>query len=112
MRPIPKKLLKEILEDPYYEICIRDNCDCKGRITLEHALYYARKQINEKFAILPVCEFHHKVGIFQNNGDLDKRFHEYIAIGRMTKEDVAKYPKLNWAQRFSYLSSIYNPNNY
>ena len=108
MRPIPKKLLQEIKEDPFYQKCIRHKeLTCGGRITFEHALIYAGKQVNEKFAILPVCEKHHAVNQFQDRGYLDKRLHEWVALNRMTEEDEIKYPKVNWKQKREHLNKIY-----
>jgi len=108
MRPIPKKLLKEILDDPYYQKCIRhETKKCSGRITLEHALIYAGKQINEKWAILPVCEKHHAVNKYQDAGDLDKRYHEYVAVNRMMSDDEKKYPRVDWKSKRKMLNKIY-----
>lgn len=113
MRPIPKKLLKDILADPYYKKCVRHKeMKCSGRITLEHALIYAGKQINEKWAILPVCEKHHAVNRFQDAGDLDKRYHEYVAVNRMTSEDEKKYPRVDWKQKRENLNKIYEGKRY
>ena len=98
MHPIPIKLKKEILADPYYKQCARKDRHCKGRITFEHALIYAGRQIQEKWAIIPLCAYHHSVDKFQDGGGLDKRINERIAVSRATPEDLAKYPKRNWKQ--------------
>ncbi len=90
MRPIPQKLKDEILSDLYYKKCCRKNHDCKGRITWEHAFIYAGRQINEKWAIIPLCVYHHL------GEGLDKRLNEIIAVSRATPEDLAKYPRKNW----------------
>lgn len=108
MRSITKKLLEEILSDPYYQKCIRHKeKTCGGRITFEHAMIYAGRQINEKWAILPVCERHHGVNGYQDRGDLDKRFHEWVAVNRMTLEDEKKYPRVDWQQKRKLLNKIY-----
>lgn len=105
---IPKKLLNEILQDEYYETCARaDECDCKGRITFEHALIYAGRQIQEKWAILPICAYHHAVDQYQDCGKMDKNKHEWLAISRMTEEDMQKYPRFDWKQRLKYLNTKY-----
>lgn len=98
MRKIPKKLLEDILSDPYYATCARYSSACAGRITLEHALIYAGRQINEKWAIIPLCARHHAVDQFQDGGVLDKRENQRIAVSRATPEELAKYPRINWAQ--------------
>jgi len=90
MRPIPKKLKDEISSDPYYLKCARSGSDCRGRITWEHAFIYSGRQINEKWAIIPLCVYHHL-------GDgLNKRINEKIAVNRATEEDLKKYPRKNW----------------
>jgi hypothetical protein len=91
MRPIPMKLRLEMAEDSYYESCARANeGGCKGRITWEHAFMYAGKQINERWAIIPLCVYHHL------GPGLDKRKNERIAIARATEQDLQKYPRKNW----------------
>lgn len=114
MRAIPKKLLKEILGDTFYKTCVRSKeMNCEGRITLEHALIYSGKQINEKWSIIPVCEKHHEIGKYQNAGTMDKRYHEYVAVNRMSCYDEKKYYKVNWKQKRLFLNKIYgdyNPN--
>jgi len=90
MRPIPKTLKDEMAADPYYRVCARLNGDCDGRITWEHAFIYAGKQINERWAIIPLCWFHH-LGIGFN-----KRVNMIIALSRATAEDLAKYPRGEW----------------
>ena len=112
MRPIPEKLKKELNSDPFYKKCVRrETMECGGKITFEHALIYAGKQINEKFAILPVCERHHGVNRYQDRGDLDKRYHEWVALNRMTPQDEAKYPKVNWQLMRERLNKIYGNYN-
>lgn len=96
-------------DDPYYKKCVRNSeGTCKGRITWEHAFIYAGKQINEKWAIIPLCEFHHDLGIYQGNGDLDKDLNQLIALDRATSEDLAKYPRKDWRQIYEYLENKRN----
>lgn len=90
MRPIPMKLRKEIAADPWMKICCHP--DCSRKPEWEHAWIYAGKQINEKWAIIPVCEYHHR------GPGLDKDFNRRIALSRATDADLAKYPKRNWTQ--------------
>jgi hypothetical protein len=85
--------------DPYYQKCSRidDLENCSGRITFEHAWIYAGKQIDEKWAIVPECVYHHL------STGLDKSKNKLIALMRATAEDLAKYPKTNWERLFNYL---------
>jgi hypothetical protein len=98
---IPTKLNDQINEDPYYHTCSRAHeGNCSGRIQRHHAIIYARKQVQEKWAIVPACEYHH-VG----HGKNDQIF-RCIAYSRATDEDFAKYPKNDWAQEKRYCDSV------
>jgi hypothetical protein len=90
MNNMPKKLRAELSNDPEYGVCMRLGNDCAGRITWEHALTYAGKQIQARFAILPLCEYHHL------GKGLDKKWNKERAMSRATAEDKLKYPKLRW----------------
>ena len=90
MRPIPQKLKEEMATDPYYKTCARADTECNGRITWEHAFIHAGRQINEKWAIIPLCWYHH-LGL-----GLIKVENEKIAAGRATEKDREKYPSINW----------------
>lgn len=108
MGKIPKEILNDILLDPFYKRCVRAEFgDCGGRITFEHAIIYAGRQVSEKWAIIPLCSRHHSVNEYQDSGLLDKRFNEWIAINRMTPEIEARFPRFNWAQKRGYLNGIY-----
>lgn len=95
MRPIPLSMRKKIAEDPFMKHCIYPNCI--GYPEWEHAWIYRGKQINEPWAIVPVCMFHHR-GI-----GLDKDFNRYHSIVRASEEDFKKYPRTDWQQLKKYL---------
>jgi len=97
MTPIPPALRKEMSEDEYYTRCARADFDCRGRITWEHAWIYGGRQIQEKWAIIPLCVFHHL------GAGLDKHENQRIALSRATEEELAKYPKKDWEYEKSYL---------
>lgn len=90
MRAIPQKHRTIINTDPYFRICARKDNDCSGRMTIEHALTYARRQISEMWNYIPLCWYHHL------GKGLDKRVNRQIAVSRATAEDRLKYPKLDW----------------
>lgn len=106
---IPKKLLNEILKDDYYKKCARaDERTCKGRITFEHSHIYAGKQIQEKWAIIPLCAYHHKVDQFQDNGDLQKELNQLIALNRATDEELERISKaIDYKARKKYFNEKY-----
>lgn len=100
-------------ESPFYNRCIREHHGgCAGRITREHALIYSGRQMQEVFAIIPLCERHHGVCQYQGNlANLDKRFNEWVAISRMTQDDMEKYPRQDWLKKKKWLDSIYLEEN-
>jgi hypothetical protein len=81
---IPSKVLKEILSDPIYKTCVKKGHDCNGRITFEHAWQYSGKSIQEKWAIMPLCWYHHL-----GNG-LDKHFNYWWTLSRANIEDLCR----------------------
>lgn len=99
MRPIPKKLREELSEDPYMSKCIYDGCP--GTPEFEHVWVYQGRQINERWAILPVCYEHHRGKL------LDKRYNEFKSLQRATEEELSRYPKKDWKQIKKYLDSVY-----
>lgn len=109
MRPIPQKLKEAILADPFYKKCARhQDGSCEGRITWEHALIFAGKQVNELYAIIPLCEYHHAVGRFQDGGDLDKDRNIQIALDRASNEQLEAISKvIDYKAKRDYLNGIY-----
>lgn len=98
---MPKKLRDELAKDQFYKICIRNNENCSGRITWEHCWTYKNRQIQEKWAIVPLCWAHHLGAYF------DKWVGQLVSLRRATPEDLAKYPKKDWAQIRDYLEKKY-----
>lgn len=108
--PIPKRLREEMQSDPMYKTCTRAEMlhdhECMpdpltGRlIEWEHAMVYAGKKVNKKWAIIPLCWLVHR------GGKLDKRINEWIALNRATEEDLAEYPKKagEWIQKKKWLN--------
>lgn len=86
MNNVPKKLRKQWAEEYLLgikRVCMRaSEGNCAGRITKEHAIIYAGKQLQEEWAILDICEFHHGVNNFQDRGYLNKEKHVWIALNR------------------------------
>ena len=94
MSKIPPALLKEILADPYYkECCRKEDGGCAGRITFEHSLIFASRQLQEKWAILPLCARHHEVDDYQDNGDLNKERNIQIALNRANTSELSAISK-------------------
>jgi len=72
--------------------CVRNHeGTCKGRTTHEHALIFAGKQIEEEWAVIDLCEYHHDVGLYQDAGNLEKEKNIWIALNRATEDQLKKY---------------------
>jgi len=97
MRPIPKRMRIEMAQDPFYHVCClagvyTGSMDyCSGRVTWHHCFTHAGKQINEKWAIVPACEYHHD---HKRKDFLDQL--KKVALSRTIPGDLEKYPKKDW----------------
>lgn len=67
--------------------------NCAGRITKEHAIIFAGKQVQEDWAILNICEYHHSVNKYQDTGDLNKEKHIYLALCKAQNDDLKRISK-------------------
>lgn len=100
MRPIPPKLKEQIANDPFMAKCIYVGCENPPE--WEHAFTYAGKQINEWWAIIPVCKYHHR------GKGLNKEYNQYRAIIRANIDDLCKrMPNKDWRQIKRYLCKIH-----
>jgi len=92
MRKISSKVKENLLKEP--QICARyRDGGCDGRITWEHTLIYGSKQIDEVWAIIFLCEYHHSVNKHQDGDGLDKEKNVWIALNRATDEELKRYSK-------------------
>jgi hypothetical protein len=102
---IPKRLRDELSKDKYYRNCLRlVEGNCQGRITWEHSEMYSGRQIQERWAIIPLCVYHH-LGI-----GLNKRMNKWFAVNRMTEEDEKKYPRVDWKLEREILNKLFGKN--
>lgn len=90
MRKISLKNRKAIAADPFYRVCARaSEGTCRSKhITIDHAIIVAGRQIDELWALIPLCTWHHSVNEFQDSGDLDKEKNLHIALSRATNEEI------------------------
>jgi len=109
MNNIPTKLKKDLLADPEYARCsLLGYHTCGGRITLEHALIYAGRQVQEKYAIIPVCAAGQEVDQFQDAGTMDKNRNKWVALNRATDEEIRSISKaFNYMRERDRLNGIY-----
>ena len=101
MRPVPINLRKEISEDPFMAKCCYTGET--QDISWEHCWIYAGKQINERWAIVPLVRRLNTSGMLPEI----KNFCRWVSIMRASKEDLEKYPKKDWAQEKKNLDRMF-----
>ena len=89
MSNTPERIKKHWRETPATR-CDRQDKDCSGRLTKEHAILYSGRQVQELWAILDLCWYHHL------GEGLKKSENIKIAMARATEADRKKYPRLLW----------------
>jgi hypothetical protein len=90
MNSIPKKLRAELAADPYYrKCCLTGKTAAETKIEWHHGFIWAGKQLQEKWAILPVTEEVHK----KANNSLIKGHLDLIMLCRASDETLTKYSK-------------------
>lgn len=67
--------------------------ECSGRIQWHHVWTYAGRQIDEAWAIVGVCEYHHEQ--VNGNGTV-RQACQLASLELATPEDLAKYPRMTW----------------
>lgn len=92
-------MLRQMLDDPWYELCCYPGCEQQAE--LEHAWTYSGRQINEVWAIIPCCPYHNR------GKGLNKTYNQWVALRRATAEDLAKYPRIDWATKLAHLNAKY-----
>ncbi len=112
MRPIPKNLLDDILKDDYYKRCCLTHADNKDvKIDFHHAWQYAGRQINEKWAIMPIWwKKHSPLGDKDSvhNCRETKEYIQYLSLLRADIKDLIKrMPRFDWQKEFNYLNKKY-----
>lgn len=97
MRKIPETLKQDILADRFYERCALRHtphcCGCAGRVTWEHAIIYAGRQLNEKWAIVPLCERCHGVNSYQDVTAVNKELSVWVALNMATDAELLAVSK-------------------
>lgn len=113
MTKIPPNVLKEILADPFYKTCAKydqHGHECKGRITFDHTVIYAGRQLQAKWSIIPLCAYGHSVDAHQDDGDLDKEMNLWIALNRATDAEIQAISKsTNYKREKERLNTVYGP---
>lgn len=107
MRAISPKVKEKILKRP--QICARHlEGSCKGNNTWEHAIIHAGRQLDEAWAIVILCEYHHAVNNYQDNGDLKKELNVFYALNQATDEELKRISKaINYLELRERLNKKY-----
>lgn len=112
-KPLTPETREKINSDPFYRLCARrDEGDCQGRTTMEHAVYYAGKRLDEWWALVPICAYHTCVDQFQDSGKMDKNKHLWIALNRASDKELNKYPRANFIEKRNLLNKKYGQYNF
>jgi hypothetical protein len=92
MRKVSQKVKDIVLSRP--QVCARNaENDCQGRLTFEHAIIYGGRQLDEAWAIVILCEYHHSVNTFQDGGNLDKEMNVWYALNQATDDELRRVSK-------------------
>ena len=95
MRPISPKIKQELENDPRMKHCIA----CKSmEVEWDHALTYAGRQLDEPYAIQPLCTNCHR-GNSGRKQPYAKVVSELTAISMGLQDLQKRYPKTDWLQR-------------
>ncbi len=97
--------------DPGYTVCMLRAYPmhiCGGRLTREHALINAGRQVDEKFAIISCCARGQEVDEYQDAGTMDKHLNQWVALNRATAVELFKLSKaVDYLRERERLNKIY-----
>ncbi len=103
MNNMPPALREECANDPQYKVCMRNQAlndhicganPLSGKlIEWEHAIIFASKQWQKKWAIVPLCWWAH------SGPGLVKEINVWLALNRATDEEIAEISKVVNYQR-------------
>lgn len=95
MTNIPPTLREKLAADPFYRACARQELlhdhDCQGDpvrgpmgrvVEWDHTLTYAGKQVQKRYAIVPLCWWAHR------GPGLNRDMAVWIALNRATREEL------------------------
>lgn len=106
MRRIPSELRIEMDSDPYYWKCALEpfTDNHVGEVEWHHSLIWGGRQINERWAIIPLCKLCHRRINKPNNNE----FVEWITLSRATPNRLSELSKAyDYCRRREYLIKTY-----
>jgi hypothetical protein len=92
MRAISAKIKKILLADEHMKKCVL--CESSS-VQFHHVFIYSGRQIDEAWAISPLCQQCHKKA---HSDRYIKAIVENNALSKTTEEDLKKYPRKDWKQ--------------
>ena len=111
MKTIPQKVRKAMAEDPEYKGCMlraHPGHTCGGRITIEHPFIFAGSQVDFKNALIAVCAKGQEVDHYQDAHTMDKKLNRWVALNRMTDEEIRSLSKvIKWRRERELLNQQY-----
>ncbi len=93
MNKVPQSLKDQWQENPAKKCCRADEGNCQGKLTKDHTITWKGRQLQEDFAIVDVCEFHHAVNKFMDCGDLNREKHIWVALNKATDQQLLDISK-------------------
>lgn len=104
--PIPEKMREEMAGDPFYKKCCLADENCSGRIEWHHSETFAGKRLQEKWCILPLCQWHHI-----REAQFRDRL-RWIAVNRASDMELVRISKAeNFIDIRMRLNKIYDKQN-
>lgn len=95
MRRIPDELRREMERDPFYKRCCL-SLSSSGKIDWHHALIFAGRQVNAKFAILPLrTDIHARV-----HEPKIKKLCDWVMLNRASAKELKQYSKVTNLARY------------
>lgn len=108
------KITKNAVEtDDFYRTCSLSRLGgCGGRISIEHAIIFAGRQLDEPWALIPLCAKHHGVDQYQDVTAVNKERSEWVALNRATDQELLAVSKvINYIHKRNYLNEKFGHYN-
>lgn len=107
-KAIPLKMREQMNDNPFYKNCcyayFTGDCNCSGKIEFHHNLKWAGTRVNEIFAILPVCQYHHRLA----DTTEVRMVLDWIMLNRATDNELQVYSKAeNYFEKKQRLNKLY-----
>lgn len=95
-------------DDVFYKNCCYSvytgDENCSGKIEWHHNLKWAGTRVNEIFAILPVCQYHHRLA---DTTEVRMKL-DWIMLNRATDDELQTYSKAeNYFEKKKRLNEQY-----